>query len=103
MANPTTLYWQGTTEYVDGSPFTAADLRGYEVEVNGLDAFAIPIGWNDNNTYSFPLVDLPNIKQGTNAVRMRTVAANGQASDWTDPVTFQWASVPKAPTQVVVA
>lgn len=102
MANPQNLLWLGTTEYVDGTPFGQQDLAGYEVEVNGEAAFAIPVAWSVDNTYSFPVIDLPNRRQGSNVVRMRTAATNGQVSDWTDPVTFQYASTPKAPTDVRV-
>jgi len=103
MANPNNLNWTGPTQYVDGTPFGQADFGGYDVEVNGQTAFSIPTAWNVDNVYSFPVVDLPNLKQGTNAVRMRTVAANGQVSVWTDPVTFPYLSVPMAPSSVAVA
>jgi hypothetical protein len=103
MANPKALSWVGATSYVDGTPFGQADLAGYEVEVNALDAFSIPVAWNVENIYSFPVIDLPNLKQGSNVVRMRTAATNGQVSDWTGPVTFQFVSTPEAPTNVVVS
>jgi hypothetical protein len=102
MANPTNLRWTGPTAYVDGRPFGQADYAGYEVEVNAQPAIAIPSAWAPDNLYSFPVVDLPNLRQGTNAVRLRTVAANGQVSDWSNSVTFPYLSVPMAPTALVV-
>lgn len=103
MANPQNLTWTGPTTYVDGTPFGAADFAGYEVEVNGASAFAVPVAWNDANTYSFPVASLPGRVQGTNTVRMRTVAANGLASDWTGAVSFTYASVPLPPTNLAIA
>lgn len=100
MANATNLQWTAPATYVDGLPYGQADHGGYEVEVNGLAAVAIPTAWNEEGRYSFPVLQLPNLKQGTNAVRMRTVAANGQVSDWTGVVTFPYLSVPKAPVDL---
>jgi hypothetical protein len=102
MSNPQNITWTGPTTYVDGLPYGQADHGGYEIEINGVAGVAVPVAWNAQNVYTFPVVDLPNIKQGTNALRMRTVAANGQVSDWTGSVTFPFLSVPKAPTNISV-
>jgi len=102
VANPITLSWTGPTQYVDGRPYGQADHGGYELEVNGLPAVAIPTAWAADNHYTFPIASLPNLTQGSNALRMRTVASNGQVSDWTGTVTFLYASVPQAPTAVAV-
>ena len=102
MANPSTITWTGPTKYTDGLPYGQADHGGYEIEINGLAGVAVPVAWNSQNVYQFPTADLPNIKQGTNALRMRTVAANGQVSDWTGVVTFPYLSTPEAPTNISV-
>lgn len=102
MANPVNLTWVGTTSYVDGRPYGQADHGGYEFEVNGGGLFAVPVGWHTDNQYSFPVVDLPGLAQGDNVVRLRTVAANGQVSEWTPAATFRYLSIPEAPTQVAV-
>jgi hypothetical protein len=81
-------------------PYGAADHGGYELELNGSSAIAVPTAWNESNQYSLPIAGLPNLKQGTNALRMRTVAANGQVSEWTGTVTFLYVSTPKAPESV---
>lgn len=94
--------WTGPTQYTDGRPYGQVDHGGYEIEVNGSSVLAIPVAWNTANTYTFPIADLPNLKQGDNTLRMRTVAANGQVSEWTVAVTFPFLSVPKAPTNVIV-
>jgi len=100
MANPKNIEWTGPTTYTDGRPYGQADHGGYELEINGLAAIAVPTAWNSANTYQLPVAGLPNIKQGNNAVRMRTVAANGQVSDYTGVVTFQYLSVPNAPVDL---
>lgn len=102
MANPIDIKWTGPTTYVDGRPYGQADHGGYELELNGLPAVAVPTAWNTANLYSLPVAGLPNLTQGDNVVRMRTVAANGQVSDWTGPATFRYLSVPKAPTALTV-
>lgn len=102
MANPTTLSWKGPTTYTDGKPYGQADHGGYDIELNGQVLLSIPFAWNTANTYSFPVADLP-VKQGTNAVRLRTVASNGQVSVWTAPVSFPYASIPSEPTALTVA
>lgn len=103
MANPKNLSWTAPTQYTDGKPFGQADHGGYEVEVNGQSQFAIPLAWDVDGAYSWPVVDLPGLAQGANSVRMRTVAANGQVSDWTPAVTFEYLSVPFPPTGLAVA
>lgn len=94
------LNWTGTTQYTDGKPYTQADHGGYEVEVNGVTGIAVPVAWETNNLYTFPIKDLPNIRQGANTVRMRTVAANGTMSEYTPLVTFTYLSVPQVPTNL---
>jgi hypothetical protein len=101
MANQN-IQWTGPTTYTDGVPYTQADHGGYELEINGQTGVAVPVGWNTANQYTLPVLGLPHLKQGTNAIRMRTVAANGQVSDWTGVVTFPYISVPKAPTNLRV-
>jgi hypothetical protein len=97
------LKWTGPKTYVDGLPYGRNDHAGYEVEVNATGSFAVPAPWSDDGKYSFPLKDLPGLQQGDNAVRLRTVAANGQVSDWTSVVTFPYFSVPRTPESVAVA
>lgn len=102
MATPQDITWTGPTTYTDGLPYGEADHGGYEIEINGVAGVAIPVSWNVQNVYTFPVISLPNLRQGTNALRMRTVAANGQVSDWTGAVTFPFLSTPNAPTNVSV-
>lgn len=96
----TNLTWTGTTQYTDGKPYTQADHGGYEVEVNGVVGIAVPVAWDVDNQYTFPLADLPGVVQGANTVRMRTVSAAGVASEYTPLVSFEYRSVPQVPTNL---
>lgn len=96
------ISWTGPTKFTDGKPYGKNEHGGYEIEVNGQPAVAIPLGWETDNTYAFPLKDLPNVKQGDNTARMRTVAANGQVSEWTGAVNFPYASTPFPPAALAV-
>lgn len=100
MANPANIEWTGPTTYTDGLPYGQADHGGYELELNGKAAVAVPTAWNVSNNYTLPIAGLPGLKQGDNVVRMRTVAANGLVSDFTGAVTFPYKSVPKAPVSL---
>jgi len=102
MSNPQNVEWTGPSTYTDGLPYREQDHGGYEIEINGVAGVAVPVAWNVANQYSFPTNQLPNIKQGNNTLRMRTVAANGQVSDWTGAVTFPYLSTPQAPTNLRV-
>lgn len=96
----TNLTWTGTSQYTDGTPYTQADHGGYEIELNGVVGIAVPVAWSTDNQYTFPLKDLPGVRQGANTVRMRTVAANGTASEYTPLVPFTYLSVPQVPTNL---
>jgi hypothetical protein len=99
-----TINWTAPQTYTDGRPYGEADHGGYEVEVNASEGlFAVPVSWNVGGLYSYPIADLPGLKQGANAIRMRTVAANGEVSVWTDSVSFEYRSVPRPPTNLAVA
>ena len=100
MANPQKLLWTAPTQYTDGTPFGQADHGGYEVEVNGTSQFAIPVAWHQDGVYEYPITELPGRVQGTNSARMRTVAANGEVSDWTGVITFPYLSRPLPPTSL---
>lgn len=94
------LTWVGTTQFTNGAPYTQADHGGYEIELNGVVGIAVPVAWEVDNTYTFPIKDLPGVVQGQNTVRMRTVAANGTPSEYTPLVSFTYLPVPQAPTSL---
>lgn len=109
MANPTVLRWLGPTTYTDGSPFGQADYAGFEVEVNGSGAVALPVQFAANNQYSLQLSNLASVQAEAGArrtftVRLRTVASNGLPSDWSAPLSFDLdLRVPNPPTSLVAA
>lgn len=104
MPNPVNINWTAPKTYVDGTVFGQADHGGYEIEVNaGTGLFAVPIGWDADGVYEFPVVSLPGRVQGANKIRMRTVAKNGSVSDWTPYASFTYLSVPQPPTSLAVA
>lgn len=86
------LRWTGPTAYVDGTPYRQADHGGFEIQVekNGtpqISAIAVPVQWSTNNQYEFPIATIVD-GSGTYIVRMRTVAANGNVSNWSEPLSF---------------
>lgn len=98
----TVLEWTGPTTYEDGTPYGQADHGGYELELNGELAIAVPVAWNVDSKYSLDLAGVAGVRQGDNTARMRTVAANGQVSEWTGSVTFRYLSTPLAPQNLRV-
>lgn len=105
MANPTKLTWTGPTTYTDGTPYGAADHAGYEISINGQPAVAVPVAYQVSNQYEFDIALLGVVSYGTYSVTMRTVAANGQRSVPTNPVTFRIDDLrtPNPPTNLAVA
>lgn len=93
--NPTVVNFQHTTQFTDGSPFTAADYVGLEFgfrEVAGpveyVPTVSVPVSF-DQTSIDISLLDLPrNVEL---VLAARTVAANGLSSDWSapsDPLVF---------------
>jgi hypothetical protein len=102
MANPVNVKWQGPSTYTDGVAYTQTDHGGYDIELNGVVLVSVPFAWAATAQYSYPVANLTNLRQGNNSLRVRTVAASGQVSNWTAPVTFPYLSIPQAPTNLVV-
>ncbi len=102
--NPSILKWDQPTVREDGSPFTALDFAGFEIEIRAGDkvsSVAIPIGWNESNQYKFPLKDLA-LPYGGARIRMRTLAVGGLTSEWTGEVPVKLVAPPKFPLNVRV-
>lgn len=100
MANPTKLSWTGPTKNTDGSDFTADQYAGFELEINGEGAVTVPAAWSTDSRYEMPLSDLQAVQAtGDYSLRMRTVAKNGNVSEWSAPAAFSMDfRVPAAPT-----
>jgi hypothetical protein len=103
------LSWVGPTTYTDGSAFGSADYAGYEIQVNGEAAVALPLAFNPTNQYVFDVSTLASVQAEPGAIRqftvaLRTVARNGQVSDWSQSVQFSLdLRVPNPPTSLAVA
>jgi hypothetical protein len=87
MANPTKLSWSGPTSYTDGTAFGQADLAGFRISVDGKPSVDIPVTWNVNNAYEFPLSSL-TLSYGTHSATMQTVAKNGGVSVASAAISF---------------
>lgn len=87
--NPRVVNFQHTTQFVDGTPFTAADYAGLEFGIRealvGGDftpTVAVPVTF-DQTSVDISVLDLPrNVELELAA---RTVARNGTSSDWSSP------------------
>lgn len=106
--NPTKLSWVPPSKYVDGSAFGATDFAGYELGYRPLasttpftGAVAIPVAFNITS------VDLATLTLPQNTdleLAMRTLAKNGQASDWSNFVEVRFDTRrPLAPSGLAVA
>jgi hypothetical protein len=101
-ANPQNLTWRQPVDNVDGTPFTQAQFGGYELEVNGAGAVAIPAAWDEDRQYTFPIASL-GLAPGTYTLRLRTVNSDDYASDWSNPATLVLGRVPNRPLDLSVA
>lgn len=83
--NPTTIRWTAPTAYADGSAFGSADFAGYEFGFRPLGAtsftptVSVPVSFAQTSL-DLSALALPQLVEIELA--MRTVAANGQASDF---------------------
>jgi hypothetical protein len=85
--NPQKVTWQHGGKNVDGSAFDPTLFNGWEGELDGTPALSIPIGWETDGTYEFPLGSL-SLANGQHALRLRLLAKNGVNSDWSNAVQF---------------
>lgn len=103
------LSWVGPTTYTNGSAFGQADFAGYEIQVNGAGALALPVQFSPSNQYSFDLEQLASVQAEAGELRsftvaLRTVAKNGQTSAWSESVEFTLdLRIPNPPTELAVA
>ena len=105
--NPKELQWTPPTKYVDGTDFGAADFAGYEwgyKETGSSSDYsltvAVPVSF-DITTLDLTVLELPQNKPID--VVMRTVAKNGQVSDWTNPLPIRFDErKPNPPTALAV-
>jgi len=106
--NPTKIGWTAPDVNVDGSPFTADELGGWRMDVDGEQSVGIPIGWDDDRRYEFPIRELEAYQQlpvdgSVHSVALRTVHKNGIASDPSNVVYIGRKAVPAAPLDFYAA
>lgn len=104
MANPTRLRWAHDHRNTDGTPFTAEQFAGFELEINGAGAVSVPAGYDADGAYEMPLADLAAVQEtGSYTLRMRVVNRAGSASAFSAPASFVMDfRVPTAPTGLSV-
>lgn len=91
--NPKTIEWTPPTKYTDGSAFGAADFKGYEFGYRAVNdgayalTVAVPVSFA-TTSLDLSVLTLPKLTDLDLA--MRTVAANGEVSDWTAPIQVRF-------------
>ena len=105
--NPTTITWQPPTQYVDGTAFGAADFAGYNFGFRQVGAseytptVSVPVSF-DVTSLDISVLDLP--RNVDLELAMQTVATNGLASVWTNPVEVRFDTrIPSPPLALSVA
>lgn len=94
--NHEAIEWTGPTQNEDGSPFTEDQYGGFEIEIDGAPAVAVPNAWAEDRKYSIPMIDvIPEL--GVHTIRMRTVAKGGEVSEWTPELKFELKEVRPKP------
>jgi hypothetical protein len=105
--NPQKVFWTAPTKYVDGTDFGTADFAGYEWgykqtgaggEYNLTVAVSVSFDITELDLSSLALPQLQDLD-----LVMRTVAKNGQVSDWTNPLPIRFDErKPNPPTALAV-
>jgi len=98
-----TLRWTGPTQNTDGSAFDQSQFAGYELDLDGQPAVAVPVGYDTDNQYEFDLRSLSGFSFGTHTARVRVVNRLGNRSDFSNQVSFTHADerVPNPPLSLV--
>lgn len=106
MANPTNIRWRAPDTFEDGTPYSAADHAGFTLyflapDGSAASSVAVPVGWNEDGVYSFPVSAL-NLRKGNYSIALTTVAVNGLESERSNVVAFAIESKPGRPQDLVV-
>jgi hypothetical protein len=102
MANPTHFTWTQPLVDQGGVLFTQARYNGYEIEINGAPAVSIPVGWDSDGEYSFPIADaVPGY--GLFSARIRVLSKDEGPSGFSNAATFVIAAPPVEPQNFSVA
>ena len=108
MINPTQISWTGSNEREDGSPYTPAERRGYNVYIfpDGSSPTEITFtAISEAYDFSMPISDLGNpLDEGMWEMSITDVDKDGRESAYSAPVQFEVKTyAPKPPTQLSVS
>lgn len=56
--NPETISWTHGGKNTDGSDFNPSKFGGWQLDLNGQPAMSVPLGWESDGSYQFPIADL---------------------------------------------
>jgi hypothetical protein len=85
--SPLNIAWQHDGKFDDGSNFGPAEYAGTEISVNGQAFASIPVAFAPDGLYGLPISAL-GLGNGTHVVTLRVVAANGNKSPASAPLSF---------------
>ena len=98
------LTWTPVTTRTDGTAFTEAEYKNYELGTSDPDDptddfvpfVSVPAGWGVSE---WPLDDLGFTTVGRKEIALRVVGKEGSPSGWSEPLVFTAAlAPPSAPT-----
>ena len=99
--NPKELLWTDPTTFEDGSPFGAADFRGYELGTSTapgaepVPVLVLPVNLGVGRS---PIPDVVKERKGLSYLYLRTLDNYDQMSIWTNPVEVRFTGRPLAPS-----
>ncbi len=102
MSQPHTLTWVNPTLNTDGSALTQAENAGYQINIDGAGAVAIPLAWGT----SFDMTSLAAyqaLKSGSHSVTLALVTTAGVVGLPSNAATFQIDAIPQAATNLAVS
>lgn len=108
ILNPVgTLSWTDTAAYTDGTPFTAANFKAYELGVsdtaNGAvtPLLVLPVNFGVGTA---PMPDaIKGVVGRSQFLALRTIDVRDQTSAWSGRVEVRYTGVPLAPSALAVA
>jgi len=95
------MLWADPTQFTDGSPFTAADFKAYELGVGDgtgtvTPVLALPVAFGVGES------PIPTqVAESTGVVQwlhLRTLDNYGQMSDWSNGIDVRFTSAPFPPS-----
>jgi hypothetical protein len=103
--NPQNILWKDPTTYTDGSTFTLADFKAYELGASASAStpptsalLSLPVSLGVGKS---PIPDTVKDIRGVQYLYLRTLDNYGQTSVWSSPgVEVQFTGRPLAPSSV---